>query len=99
MANFFLVTDDEIDTLRVKGKQQNIKVYSPCIDSALCQASANALALYRTGDWAAARNAWQRLTAQWPDDPVAASFLTRLTQMADKGWPQNWDGVTTLDSK
>lgn len=89
----------EIDTLRVKGKQQGIKVYSPCADPALCRASTDALALYRAGDWTAARGAWQQLAAQWPDDPVAATFVARLAQMASSGWPQDWDGVTTLDSK
>lgn len=89
----------EIDTLRVKGKQRGIKVYTPCEDPALIQASAAALALYRAGDWAAARDTWQQVAAQWPDDAVAATFVARLTRMANSGWPPDWDGVTTLDSK
>ncbi|MBI1907409.1 MAG: adenylate/guanylate cyclase domain-containing protein [Rhodocyclales bacterium] len=89
----------EIDTLRVKGKQQGIKVYTPCIDPALSHASAEALALYRAGDWTSARDAWRQAAAQWPDDPVAATFVARLEQMANNGWPLDWDGVTTLDSK
>lgn len=89
----------EIDTLRVKGKQRGIQVYTPCTDPALTRASAEALALYRAGDWTAARDAWRQLAAQWPDDPVATTFVARLARMADIGWPPDWDGVTTLDSK
>lgn len=89
----------EIDTLRVKGKQQGITVFTPCSDARLRQLGQQALACYRQGDWPAAVAAWQALAQTCPEDTVAAAFLARLAVMQAQGWPACWDGVTTLESK
>lgn len=89
----------ELDTLRVKGKQQGIRVFIPCDDPRLVARSAEALALYRGGDWIASRAAWRSLARDFPDDPVAALFVRRHAILEAQGWPTDWDGVTVLDSK
>lgn len=88
-----------VDTVRVKGKQVGITVYTPCDDEALIAMSTEALAAYREGKFEAAEELWKRLLAAYPDDPVAAAFLERIARLRKKGWPAEWDGVTTLDEK
>lgn len=89
----------EIDTVRVKGKNVGITVLSPCADEGLIALSAEALALYRAGDFEGAEAVWRRLLAANSGDPVAQVFLDRIALMKFEGPPADWDGIWTLDTK
>jgi adenylate cyclase len=88
-----------VDTVRVKGKHQSVSLYTPCDDPALVERTLPALDAWRRGDWPAAQALWQALARDYPDDPVCAVFLTRLSAWAAEGWPSAWDGVWTLGTK
>ncbi len=88
-----------VDTVRVKGKHLGVPIYTPCADVRLKTMSESALAAYREGDWEACQGRWQAVVEAYPDDPVAHAFLARLQSLREAGWPTDWDGVTTLESK
>jgi adenylate cyclase len=88
-----------VDSVRVKGKVQPVELFTPCDDPALAVQTAAALAVYREGDWTKALAQWEALAAAFPDDSVARVFVGRLRLWSRDGWPQPWDGVTTLEAK
>lgn len=89
----------QVDTVRVKGKHLGVPIYTPCDDTQLKAMSESALAAYSEGDWDVCQNRWQAVADAYPDDPVAHAFLSRLRTMRAAGWPSQWDGVTTLETK
>ena len=89
----------ELDTVRVKGKHVGITVFAPCDDEALIAMSAEALAAHRAGKLDESEALWKRVRERYPDDPVAKVFLERVALFRDEGLPEDWDGVTTLDTK
>jgi adenylate cyclase len=88
-----------VDTVRVKGKHQGVDLYTPCADPALVEATTAALTAYRQGQWENAEKLWQELAQRWPDDPLPHVFLERLAHFRAEGYPADWDGITTLESK
>ena len=88
-----------VDTVRVKGKQQPVALFTPCADPALVAQTVAALARYTHAEWAPALAQWENLAAAYPEDPVARIFIARLRLWSAQGWPQSWDGVTTLGAK
>ncbi len=88
-----------VDAVRVKGRHQAVELFTPCADAALLERSERALEAYRAGRWDEARELWASLARDHPDDPVAKVFVARIEGWAMAGWPEPWDGVTTLESK
>ncbi len=88
-----------VDTVRVKGKQSGIAIYTPCEDGRLNALSKSALDAYRQGDWSAAWERWQAVLIYRGEDAVAQLFLSRLRLWQQDGWPESWDGITTLETK
>lgn len=88
-----------VDTVRVKGKHQGVELYTPCDDQGQIDATIAALGAYRRGDWAETEALWQKMAEQYPDDPLPAVFLERLAEFREHGYPADWDGITTLESK
>lgn len=88
-----------VDTVRVKGKHQGVDLYTPCDDPALVEATTAALTAYRQGQWEQSGQLWQALAERWPDDPLPPVFLERLEEFRTHGYPADWDGITTLESK
>jgi len=89
----------EIDTVRVKGKQSGITIFTPCDDEVLMTMSAWALAAYRAGAFDDAEVRFRHVIERYPGDAVAALFLERIRAMRVEGVPASWDGVTTLQEK
>ncbi|MBZ0093596.1 MAG: adenylate/guanylate cyclase domain-containing protein [Sulfuricellaceae bacterium] len=89
----------QVDTVRVKGKHVGVRIFTPCPDEMLAARTASALAAYQAGDWALAQTLWSDILAAFPGDPVALTFLHRLETYRSAGWPEPWDGITTLESK
>ena len=89
----------EVDTVRVKGKNVGITVFTPCSDDELIGLSSEALAAYRAGRFDAAGGLWKRILAGHPGDAVTKVFLEKLALYRAEGVPADFDGINTLDSK
>lgn len=92
----------EIDRIRVVGKTEAGGVYEIYGRAADIQPDrdavfAKALAAYRRGDWAAARDLFMQVK-DIAGDPVARAFLQRIAVL-EKDPPANWDGVWTMTHK
>jgi adenylate cyclase len=88
-----------VDSVRVKGRHQAVELFTPCADATLLARGREALEAYRAGRWDETLAQWKALARDYPDDPVAKVFVSRLEAWASAGWPAPWDGVTTLESK
>jgi adenylate cyclase len=85
----------EIDLVSVTGRGAATAVFQPVTDKTAAARYAQALALYRDGDFAAARASFDDLAQ---DDPAAAALATRCEQYAATP-PPDWDGVFRPKSK
>jgi len=95
------VTWREIDLMRVIGRDRPVRLFTPQIKSQAIEGDMQrvfeeALAAYRAGKF---ETALAQFTAQAARDSVAAAFAIRIGGWLAKGRPENWDGVTTLESK
>lgn len=86
-----------VDRVRVKGKGQAIKIFTPCCDRELNARTAAAWQSYAEGRWAQATAQWAGIAEQWPADPLAKVYLRRLKELAGASPPENWDGATSLE--
>lgn len=89
----------QVDTVRVKGKQLGIGIYTPCENPRLTQLTESALAAYRDGNWELAAKLWSAVLEDFAGDPVAQVFINRLWDFQENGRPEKWDGISTLDAK
>lgn len=89
----------EVDTVRVKGKNVGITVFTPCQDDELIELSGQALAAWRAGKFDEAEALWKRILAARPEDAVSQVFLEKLAVFKAEGAPADFDGINTLDSK
>jgi len=95
----------EVDLVRVKGKEEPIRIYELLgrnesvtpEQRARLDAFAEALALYRAMQWAEAQRIFQR-AAQEGDAPSAA-FVPRCREYAADPPPTPWDGVYVMKTK
>lgn len=90
----------ELDLLRVKGKQQPVRVFelvgpADTVPAPHLARFAEGLALYRSQRFTEARAAFLAS----PEDPPSQRFAARCDALLVTPPPENWDGVFTLDSK
>ena len=87
----------EIDTIRVKGRDQPLRVFEPR-EAAGGQAASyeKGLARWRARDFAGAAEAFAEAAAS---DPPSARFLTRARAMIDNPPGDDWRPVETLSEK
>jgi hypothetical protein len=90
----------ELDLLRVKGKQQPVRVFelvgpAGTVPPPHLARFAEGLALYRARRFAEARAAF----AASPEDGPSRRFTARCEALLAAPPPEDWDGVFTLDSK
>ncbi|WP_240356961.1 adenylate/guanylate cyclase domain-containing protein [Myxococcus eversor] len=90
----------ELDLLRVKGKQQPVRVFelvgtADTVPAPHLAHFAEGLALYRSQRFTEARAAFLAS----PEDPPSQRFAARCDTLLVTPPPQDWDGVFTLDSK
>lgn len=97
----------ELDLIRVKGKQQAVRIYQPiCLRA---QATAEqfaemeqwhqALAHYRQANWAMAREMFEALRSSNDATRLAEVYLERIASLAETTLAEEWDGVFTRESK
>ena len=100
----------EVDTVRVKGKQQSVTLFTPVLPAAgrnppfddemrLWQL---ALASYRLQHWNEAQATLQGLLTECAGSPLIGlyrQFLARTTQLRSMPPAPDWDGAHTFDIK
>ena len=85
----------EIDLVAVTGRSAPTAVFQPVEDSAGATRFAEALALYRQGDFGEARAIFAELGTR---DPAAAALARRCQTYATNPTP-DWDGVFRPEKK
>ncbi|MFY2563147.1 adenylate/guanylate cyclase domain-containing protein [Corallococcus terminator] len=100
LAAHGVVLARELDLLRVKGKQQPVRVFELVGTAGTTPAPhlarfAEGLALYRAQRFTEARAAFLAS----PEDPPSQRFAARCDALLVTPPPEDWDGVFTLDSK
>jgi len=97
----------EIDTLRVAGKQEPIRVYellglradlAPGWEAGVA-AFESGLKHYRDQAWDAAEAAFRQCLQQVPEDPPSAVFLERIRTFRETPPTQDWEGAWVASSK
>ncbi|MCB9704876.1 MAG: adenylate/guanylate cyclase domain-containing protein [Myxococcales bacterium] len=95
----------EVDRVRVKGKAEPVAIFEllggpegELAAYADLPAFEAALAAYRRGDLALAREGFVAFAGRNPGDRVSALYLERLAELGDQA-PAGWDGVTTFRTK
>ena len=102
-----LVEARELDLLRVKGKEQPIRVYELMARAgelggeraAVRKAFEEGLSLYRQARFDSALESFQRALSIDPGDKPSKTYLERCRAFKDKPPPPDWDGVFTLAVK
>lgn len=96
----------EIDSLRVKGKMEPVRIYQPLAlfdtnPSAhrLAKSFEKGLAAYRRRDFDTAAAAFRSCLEEFPDDGPSAIFLDRIEMLRENAPPADWDGVWIMDKK
>jgi len=93
----------EIDTVRVKGKQQGLTIYLPLGDAKLIsykQQQTNkrfnqALKHYKNQQWQLSLNFLEQLVADNPSVIYYQIYQTRVTKMLEQPNDESWDGIYT----
>lgn len=93
-----------LDTIRVKGKSQPVRVYAPLrLEKAAARreelrAWEEACGLYRSGDFARAAESLTALCQRFPEAALYAVYLERA-QTLSQNPPEHWDGIWTATRK
>lgn len=96
----------EVDRVRVKGKHEPVTIFEPLGASGEVSAAERArvdrwhaaLALYRQQQWSAARRELAALEQEAPS-PLQRRYLDRLERWEAQPPGDDWDGVTTFETK
>lgn len=86
-----------LDEVKVKGKSQSVRVFTPCADAALCQLSAQALDAFAQRDWSRARAGFEALQRALPDDLAMARLMRRLEAACVLPDDAPWSPAEALD--
>ncbi|MGD8593814.1 MAG: adenylate/guanylate cyclase domain-containing protein [Gammaproteobacteria bacterium] len=99
-----------VDMIKVKGKEQAIKIYSPILAEkeesqaaltktyelhCLSELSHEAFSHYLNKRWDLAISAYRKI----PNENLRKKFINRCEQFREAPPPQDWDGATTLIAK
>jgi adenylate cyclase len=98
------VVTRELDTVRVAGKSEDVRVYElvgllgnvPTPRLAALKHYARALAAYRSRQFSVAHDAARDAVEADPSDAASAHFLDRCRTFRDTPPSADWDGVTVL---
>lgn len=97
----------ELDRVRVKGKDEPVAIYEPLGLTAELPAAVidelqqwqHALRLYRAQDWDQAELQLYNLRRQAPDCRLYVLYTERVATLRASPPGENWDGVTTFQTK
>mgnify|MGYP000571795860 CR=1 FL=1 len=85
----------EIDLIRVKGKQEPVRIFELLGENNLAPSLDDGLRSYRAQDWTLAEEAFARN----PDDSASGVYLKRIAQLRNTPPPADWDGVWVFETK
>jgi adenylate cyclase len=86
-----------VDRVRVKGKNEAVRIFTPCDDPELIRLTETALEAYRQQDWPGARQAWAAVLGHTPDDSLTPVFLGRIAAFEAAPPGSEWDGSVALE--
>jgi len=97
----------ELDLVRVKGKDQPVKIYELLAHQAKISPEQEALARdfgaalmeYRKCSWEKAREIFLAILARFPQDGPGKLYLERCDTYSKNPPPDGWDGVCTMTTK
>jgi adenylate cyclase len=96
----------ELDLVRVKGKQEPVRIFEPLELEALDHPEADALeryhqalALYRAREWQQADEALAALTVAAPDCSLYALYRRRIADFRNVPPPADWQGIEVFSEK
>ncbi|MDP7165003.1 MAG: adenylate/guanylate cyclase domain-containing protein [Alphaproteobacteria bacterium] len=96
----------ELDRVRVKGKQEPVRIFEPLDPDASGSPGADeleryhqALAHYRAREWQQADDVLGALTDAAPDCPVYALYRRRISQFQGAPPPAGWQGIEVFSEK
>src|SRR5205085_3727210 len=96
----------EIDSVRVKGKKEPVKVFelrrrgaTSSAEQSLLDGYSHALKLYREQRFSAARGAFEQCLAIDPDDGPSQLFVARCDAMTGAPPGAGWGGVFSMTRK
>ena len=94
----------EIDTIRVVGKKESVRVYELLTSDAAVKGDPAArfeagLEAYRRQDWDDAEVAFKACLDLAPGDGASATFLERVAHLRADPPPGDWDGVWVFEKK
>jgi len=86
-----------LDDVIVKGKSEAVRVFTPCDDAVVCEASLEALRAFGARDWRGAELQLGRVLERVPGDAAALRLLERV--VAGQGVPEGalWSAAVALD--
>ena len=96
----------ELDVVRVHGKQQPVAIYQVMAredekrnyEESL-EVYAEALQLFRNGDWRRALEQFAKVEKWWAGDPPSRMYQSRCRELLDRPPVTDWTYVNTLDHK
>jgi adenylate cyclase len=96
----------ELDLVRVKGKEQGVRIYEliglPDARAQWQETLANfdaGIQAYRRREWEQAARAFRAVLDERPHDGPALRYVERVRAMAAVPPPPDWDGVTVMETK
>ncbi|MBI5966515.1 MAG: adenylate/guanylate cyclase domain-containing protein [Deltaproteobacteria bacterium] len=97
----------ELDSVRVKGKDQRVRIYellarrgtASAEQKAMAEEFHSALAEYENRQWDKALEAFRSILANHPNDGPAKLYAERCQILKDNPPAPDWDGVYTLTTK
>ncbi len=94
----------EIDLLRVKGKNEPVRIFELIASESKlgqdeCREFERGLAAYRAKDWDSSEAAFKVVLAAIGTDPASQTYIDRISHFRNAPPPADWDGVWVLEEK
>ena len=86
-----------LDDVIVKGKTEPVRVFTPCDDAMVREASSAALAAFHARDWTGAEAQLARVLERLPGDPAATRLLERVAEARALPNDAPWQPAVALD--
>ena len=86
-----------LDDVIVKGKTEPVRVFTPCDDATVRDASSAALTAFHARDWTGAEAQLARVLERLPGDPAATRLLERVAEARALPTEAPWQPAVALD--